>query len=454
MSRWIDEFDELDKEKTLRAVLQVAEHLSAYEHRDGREISWDVIPGKETDPGAVLVSDVSLYGGAAGIALFFLRLYEVTKDAAYLDKAKGGIDFCYRKRRSQKELADQGEGTLKGIPGGLYNGPAGCAYVAYEIHEKTRDEAFLGYAKEIADDVAGAAEYDSDGAFFSGVGGILSDGGLFLFLIWIYEKSHDKKYLDVAVSGMERILKNADDAPSGSRWLNMDSVAFGLGEKGYFPGFFYGTAGTGFLLAKIFEITKDEKFLDGARKAADYIKSIADITPDSEAALIGYNDPYRKDMHYLGLCQGPIGTSRLFYQLYRVTGEDEYLSWVLKLTNGVLRACAPKIHSKGYWHTYNYCCGTAGMLEHFIEIHNLTGDEKYLRAAEEAAVKLIGDSVSEDDKRCWYSAWNRHAPNEVENWTGLYVGSSGEASALLTYYNYLSDNREISGYPEDPYHSA
>ncbi|MBQ7425185.1 MAG: hypothetical protein IJV21_02865, partial [Lachnospiraceae bacterium] len=233
-----------------------------------------------------------------------------------------------------------------------------------------------------------------------------------------------------------------------------DSVAFGLGEKGYFPGFFYGTAGTGFLLAKIFEITKDEKFLDGARKAADYIKSIADITPDSEAALIGYNDPYRKDMHYLGLCQGPIGTSRLFYQLYRVTGEDEYLSWVLKLTNGVLRACAPKIHSKGYWHTYNYCCGTAGMLEHFIEIHNLTGDEKYLRAAEEAAVKLIGDSVSEDDKRCWYSAWNRHAPNEVENWAGLYVGSSGEASALLTYYNYLSDNREISGYPEDPYHSA
>ena len=451
MGSWIEEYDELNKEKVLRAVIQVANHLSEYEHSDGNGISWDVIPGKKINLNEVLVSETSLYGGAAGTALFFLRLYEVTGNTNYLEKAKAGVQYCHDNKRSQMELTNEGDGTLKGIPGGFYNGPAGTAFVAYAVYEATMDEKYQQYALEIADEVVISAKHDEGGAYFSGVGGLLSDGGLLLFLLWIYEKTNDEKFLEVARSGIERILNNADEAPTGLRWLNMDSVAFGLGEKGYFPGFFYGTAGTGYILAKAYEITKDKRFLERAQKAADYIKSIADITDDGEAALIRYNDPYWKDMHYLGLCQGPIGTSRLFYQLYKVTGASEELDWVKKLTNGVLRTGAPKIHSKGYWHTYNYCCGTAGMLEHFLEIFKLTSDNKYLKAAEDAAEKLIGDSVTDDGKRCWFSAWNRHAPSEVENWTGLYVGSSGEASALLAYYNYLTDNEKTTGYLEDPY---
>ncbi len=451
MGSWIEEYDELDKEKVLSTLIQVVNHLTEYEHSDGTGINWDIIPGKKIDPDDVLVSKTSLYGGAAGTALFFLRLYEVTGNTDYLEKAKAGIRYCHDNIRSQKELTNKGDGTLKGIPGGFYNGPSGTAYVAYAVYELVKDEMYLQYALEIADEVITSAKHDKDGAYFSGVGGLLSDGGLLLFLFWLYEKTNDEKYLEVARSGIERILNKSDEAPTGSRWLNMDSVAFGLGENGYFPGFFYGTAGTGFILAKAYEMTKDKRYLEGAKKAADYIKSIADITEDGQAALIRYNDPYWKDMHYLGLCQGPIGTSRLFYQLYKVTGKSEDLDWVKKLTNGVLRAGAPKIHSKGYWHTYNYCCGTAGMLEHFLEIYKLTGDNKYLRAAEDATEKLIGDSVIDDGKRCWYSAWNRHAPSEVENWTGLYIGSSGEASALLTYYNYLTDNKKTTEYLEDPF---
>lgn len=37
---------------------------------------------------------------------------------------------------------------------------------------------------------------------------------------------------------------------------------------------------------------------------------------------------------------------------------------------------------------------------------------------------LLGDSVADDGRRCWYTAWNRHLPGEVESWAGLYIGSA------------------------------
>ena len=72
----------------LDSVKETATWLSDYEHGDGDGLYWDVLPGKDIDPRSTLTSVTSLYGGAAGIALFFLRLYRVTGETSYLDKAK------------------------------------------------------------------------------------------------------------------------------------------------------------------------------------------------------------------------------------------------------------------------------------------------------------------------------------------------------------------------------
>ena len=448
---WIDEFDELNNEKLLETVIEAADFLEDYEHETVDGIYWDIIPGKETGWNEVLTSITSLYGGTAGVALFFLRLYQVTGNERYLKKARKGIDFSFAHSEGIKAYENTGDGTLKGIPAGYFNGPTGIAYVSYYIYEESKEERYLDIVKRIAEDLQRATKADSLGICYSGTFGILSDGGLILFLIWAAEVLGEKSYLTTAIGAGLRILNLADKAESGSRWIAMDSVAFGFGNKGYFPGFFYGTAGTGYILAKLYGKTGKMAFLNGAVQAAEYIKSIAVVDEETNSALLPYNDPYKKDMYYLGVCQGPIGTSRLFYQLFLETEDQEYADWVIKLTNGILRAGAPKIHSKGYWHTYKYCCGTAGMIEHFVEIYRFTRDEKYLEAAREAAVKLIGDSVKENGKRTWYSAWNRHAPNEVECWSGLYLGSAGAASALLYFYNHLKDNRRLTGYLEDPY---
>ena len=60
----------------LDSVKETATWLSDYEHGDGDGLYWDVLPGKDIDPRSTLTSVTSLYGGAAGIALFFLRLLQ------------------------------------------------------------------------------------------------------------------------------------------------------------------------------------------------------------------------------------------------------------------------------------------------------------------------------------------------------------------------------------------
>ncbi len=452
MSTWIEEFDQKTDDDYLNTVIQTSAWLDDIKHETEDGIYWDVIPGKDIPEDAILTSRISLYGGNSGISLFYLRLYETTGKEEYLDYAKKGIEYAFA-HIDPNAYANTGEGTFKGIPGGLYNGPAGVGFVSFLIYEVTGDERFLDINRAVTVDLINAMKEDEAGAYWSGAYGILSDGGLVLYLIWLYEKTADKRLLDTADAAGKRIAAQAEEAEGskGVRWFAMDSEAFGLGEKGYFPGFFYGTAGTGYILAELYKHTGDKKYLDLAKEAAAYITSVADVTKDGRAALVRYNDPYRPNLHYLGICQGPAGTSRLFFILYKLTNEKEYLEWVIRLTEGIISAGAPGIHSKGYWHTYNYCCGAAGMAEHFLGVYELTGNERYKDRARLAADTLIGDSVEDDEKRCWHSAWNRHAPDEVEAWSGLYVGSAGAASAILAYYNRTHGIVSRLGYIEDPF---
>ena len=456
MSAWIDEFDLRTDDDYLNIVMQTASWLADHEHHTEEGIFWDVIADKTNSQDAVLTSEVSLYGGNAGISLFFLRLYESTGDKDHLNRAIDGIRYAYRHIR-ESDYRDSAAGTLKGIAGGLYNGPAGVGFVSYLIYKLTGNEESREIAQIITDKIISSSASDEDGICWSGAYGILSDGGLILYLIWLFEQTGNSEYLELAEKAGRRIANKAETVTDGRlsdkgvRWYAMDSEAFGLGPKGYFPGFFYGTAGTGYIMAKLYQHTKDERFLNLAKGAAAYITSIAEVTEDSRAALVRYNDPYKPDLYYLGVCQGPAGTSRLFYLLYRLTDDITYKEWVIRLTEGIINTGAPKIHSKGYWHTYNYCCGAAGMAEHFLAIYALTGEERYREQARTSVEILIGDSVEDDGKRCWYSAWNRHAPDEVEAWSGLYVGSAGAASAILAFYNMAHDIRSLAGYIEDPF---
>ncbi|MBQ3665195.1 MAG: hypothetical protein II919_03725 [Lachnospiraceae bacterium] len=74
--------------------------------------------------------------------------------------------------------------------------------------------------------------------------------------------------------------------------------------------------------------------------------------------------PYKLGIHdnlfYLGNCHGPVGTTKLFYELYKATNEEQYLQEVFALIEGARALGAPFVQSAGFWNTIGLCCGPAG----------------------------------------------------------------------------------------------
>lgn len=450
---WIKYFAPLSSEKLIASAIETANWIKQYEHvsEDGKY--WDVLPGKIVEEGSLLLKDTGIYGGSAGIALFFVRLYLSTKDLKWLEDAKAGVNYGICSYKGEKEFTGK-EGALAGCEIGHLNGPTGGAYVAEILYNITGEEKYHEFFKTVTYDLIQSAKIVENGITWYGQYGIIAEGGLVLFLAHAYDILQDKKVLEAAQLAGKYIASQAEEAPAGGyRWYAMDTESFPTlgGGKGYFPGFFYGAAGSAYILAILYEITGDEEFLHLSKGGAEYILNIADVSKDGEAALVRYNDPLAKELYYLGMCQGPIGTSRLFYKLFEITGEEKYREFVIKLTEGILATGAPEQHSPGYWHTYCYCCGAAGMLEHFVSVYRFTDNRRYLEAAYRAAAVLIGDSYIHNHERRWYTSWNRHEPETSDAYIGLYHGSAGCAAALLALHAQLKNDKKLPGFLEDPY---
>ena len=206
-------------------------------------------------------------------------------------------------------------------------------------------------------------------------------------------------------------------------------------EGGIVPNFAHGTSGIVYILTKYYEASKDEKYLALAKKGFNFLKSIA-VNEDDASIIpyIYYEDSDKKfDVYYLSLCHGPVGTGVVVKELYKVTGEEEYKEYFVRLSNALVKAEVASKHSSGYWNDC-VCCGSSGVLLHFIEGYKFTGDNKYQQYAKKIANKLIGDAFKDNRGTRWYNAWTRVIPWNVDSHLGLYIGAAGSASALLSLY--------------------
>ena len=136
---WIKAFAPLDRQRLLQTAAESVNWIEQYGHVDGDVESWDVMPGKQVEKDALLLDDASLYAGAAGIALLYLKYYVATEQEKYLRKAEAGIRYVIRKYRGKEDFATEVP-FLQGAYIGYLNGPAGGAYVAKELYKITGEE--------------------------------------------------------------------------------------------------------------------------------------------------------------------------------------------------------------------------------------------------------------------------------------------------------------------------
>jgi lantibiotic modifying enzyme len=370
------------------------------------------------------------YTGSAGLVLFFVELAQATGDASYWDDAKRGGDYLVRSWRETASAPSQVPGTQFG----LYTGLAGTIFALAVLSRATGDAAYRDAAHEALDALLRAAKPAGGGIAWIDWPGLTGNGGIVLGLLSLADLLGDadsQTLRSAAIRAGDRIVEQAISDPRGGlRWQGMPAAVLGEPEGTYWPNFQLGTSGTAYALARLGAVTGEKRFLKAAEAGALHLQGIATVKGD--AALIHYREPDATDLYYLGYCNGPAGTARLFYQLYLATKERQYLDWTEMLARGVMMSGIPDRQTPGFWNVVCQCCGSAGVVDFFLGLWATTGRDEYRAFAKHVADQMLSRRTDFDGKGYrWYQAYTRIKPWDVTAETGYMVGAAGIAIALL-----------------------
>ncbi|MFI7438899.1 lanthionine synthetase LanC family protein [Nonomuraea indica] len=396
-------------ESPLSAAILAGRWIRSAAVDDERGRWWQANPDTR-GRSAVTAEPWSLYSGAAGIVLFFLELATATGHEAYLDDARAGARRLAATWREQHDLS-------------LYHGLTGVMIALMEAGWALGDESFEVEARAIADAIVARGRAADGGIGWSPDPAQRGDGGIVLGLLRAAAHLGVPAYEETAVEAGLRIARLP---VPGHRFgdcadLPVDAVT---------PGFLAGTAGTAFLLARLYGLTGEPLFLRAARSGADFVREVSTVA--GGCAVVPHHVPQARTLHYLGFCSGSAGAARMFYELHQVAGDPGDRDWVERLARGIVRAGVPHRNSEGFWNTACQCCGTAGLIELFVGLWAATGRESHLDFARVLAGHLTGRASGHDGRGYrWYQAYRRLRPEEVSADTGYMVGAAGIGAALL-----------------------
>lgn len=438
----------------LQDAIEVAEWIDSLAEKNEYGRIWKGFPdGQDGYTRDIpMFTERCFYNGAAGIGIFLIRLYYASGNERWLNEAKEAAEYLIKTELKadwyHSILNNKNLGGIIPVPGwaiGWSNGPVGEGYFMMDLYDATKDEKYLDFAKRTGDVLLEVVIEDENGIHWSDEEDMCADGGHVTYLEILYRRTGDKKYLDAAVKGGNYIAKDALDSRYGGKyWKLLDLSLIDFAKDTTFPNFAHGTSGTGFMFANLYNDTKDERYLNLAKEAAVYLMNIS--VGDENGRLIPYQDHPETGLtlehYYLSDCHGPVGSVRIFQKLYEITGEKKYFDFAIELSRGIIKAGAPENLSWGFWNCQCLCCGTAGILEHFVEMYEWSGKEEFLDYAKRTAKTMLSKS---DDRvigsRKWNDGWWRTNPNRIVSYTGFYVGNAGMAAAVLRLYSNLNNKK-------------
>ncbi|GAB2021487.1 hypothetical protein RyT2_05610 [Pseudolactococcus yaeyamensis] len=443
------------KEDYLAAAKGIAQHLRQEAVKTEVGTYW-----QKTEQGEPILD---FYVGSSGIALFLIQLAAITGEASYLEEAIAAGNFIVNKLEAGNysehltlgwAFSDVQANSRFAFHG---NGYAGIAFSLIELTKATGDASYAHAAHKIIDEIVINAKEVTSGVIWSGYSGIQQDFGTALFLLYAADYFKEEQLKKLAVkAGLAILSTEIPTHEGGARYTGFKNVLDvyhqGNPDNLHFPNYAYGTSGIGHGFATLYQATGDERFLEGAKKAATYLIAISEEVSDGK--LIPYLQPKNaENIFYLGFCHGPAGSARLFYDLYTLTNEPQYLTFFDDLIEGIIATGAPEKHSTGYWQIHCQCCGSAGVLQFLTEAYIASKNEKYLTYALRTADAILGEGhIDETQTAKWYQAWTRTKPADIQNHLGYLIGDAGLGGAYAELYGFLAvpDYTAIR-LPDDPF---
>ena len=400
----------------LAAAQEAARWVRSAEIKTAAGTTW---PADPTDPKSV---NNSLYNGAPGVVLFLLELHHATGARAYLDAARSGADELLAALPNEKQP-------------GLYTGIAGIGFTLGEVYRATKDEKYRDAARTVVRLLGERAQQEGAGVHWGPVTDIIAGtAGAGLFLLHAGKSLGDPAATKLATRAADRLIELGIVEHGGLKWQMAPN------SPRLMPNFSHGTAGIAYFLARVHEETKERKYLDAALAGAKYLQAIAKT--EGDVCLIQHNQPDGLDMFYLGWCHGPVGTARLWYQLARVTGDKQWMAWVDKSAKALTTSGIPERRTPGFWNNVSQCCGSAGVAQFFLDLHNAgssafakaTADKKdpaYLSFSKRMTDDLLARGTRDEKGLRWVQAEHRVRPELLVAQTGYMQGASGVGMWLL-----------------------
>jgi lantibiotic modifying enzyme len=379
-------------------------------------------------------SSLELYSGNCGVVLFYLELFYLTKNEKYLGIAEKGM------RHMLNSLPD----SITAENAGLYTGTAGILFTLHQFERAKGNIAFTGDARRL---ISALAKKMADTAERSAMPNDIIYGlaGIGLTFLYAAKNGLHQQADSMAMVIGDLLLERKSHAGTGLRWAMFEAdKARGF----YMPNFSHGTAGVAYYLVCLYERTKQEKYLQAARQAAAYLESI------SSAEGFVYHaepDPEAMKRYYLGWCHGPAGTARLFYQLYRVTGEEKWKDKTIQLANSLMSCGIPEKRSAGFWNNAGYCCGDAGVAEFFQQLSVRLNQPAYLNFAARLEQDVLRRGTVNDQALYWMHAEHRSKPGLLQAQTGLMQGAAGIGLTLLHAYAIQNKKDYLVKLPDNPF---
>jgi lantibiotic modifying enzyme len=365
---------------------------------------FSVAPGSRRD-----CAD-SLYSGGAGVVWFLAELGAADPDSKNsLALAKRGADYLVAASAAENPKRDYG----------LYTGDAGIAFVLTRVAQLTGDAKFRDAAHRItarlitsarAIGETGGIEWNDSTDVISGSAGI----GFFL-LARARDESGDECAAAARNVGLG-LLETAENMDVGRGWR------IRRGHQLHYPNFSHGTAGVATFLAELAATTHDERFKSAALDGARHLLAIA--RDDAKGLRVGHHVPDGEGYFYLGWCHGPVGTSRLFDSLFRLTNDPQGTTAANRCRDAVLVSGAPQHRLDGYWNNISQCCGNAGIAE-YLFAHDAA------ERGREFVADLLARGVRDDSGLRFPQAEHRAKPELIEAQTGYMQGAAGVGILLL-----------------------
>jgi hypothetical protein len=205
-------------------------------------------------------------------------------------------------------------------------------------------------------------------------------------------------------------------------------------------GLYNGSAGIAWVLLKVGEITGDKVATEAGRRGFNEI--CAQLKP-----VAGGPEGKFWDKGELDIISGAAGIVLALLEAQRITGEARYRDAAIAGADGLLAAArrnadgwswTTNLKSKTLYSGFSH--GTAGIGGALARMHAVTGEARFLQAAQEAARWLDRNEVRKTDGAC--SAWRRTEGAESV-WEGWCHGPAGTCRLHLLLHSLTGEAHHL-----------